>query len=139
MGELCLGCDFETNTCKKCKLGYRPFEDGCLKIDDKCGDGLVSLNEKCDDGNLANDDGCSRSCTIEENANCRLIANEGPSECFDTLGWEYSLKSFILDPELILLTFSNEIKYDDKLIKNISILFTLSINGFENTDYTYEF
>lgn len=100
---------------------------------------MVSLNEKCDDGNLANDDGCSRECAIEEDANCRLVQNEGPSECFDTLGWEFELKSFILDPQLIQLTFTNQIKYDDVITKNISTLFTLSINGFTEKDYSYEF
>lgn len=73
MGDLCLACDFELNTCIKCKLGYRPIEDKCIKIEDKCGDSLVSNNEKCDDGNLANGDGCSRECIIEDGANCRLV------------------------------------------------------------------
>lgn len=139
MGTLCLGCDFDTNTCTKCVLGYRPIDDGCLKIDAKCGDGLVALTEECDDANLANGDGCSRTCTIETGANCRLLANEGPSECFDTLGWEFSLTSYILDPTLILLTFSNSIMYDNVTITDIGSLFTLSIDGFSTSDYTYEF
>lgn len=75
MGELCLSCNFDSNTCTKCILGYRPIEDNCILINDKCGDGLVSLNEKCDDGNTVNGDGCSRNCTIEDGANCRLINN----------------------------------------------------------------
>lgn len=60
LGDMCLACNFEKNTCTKCVLGYRPVENSCLLIEEKCGDGLVSLKEACDDGNLANDDGCSR-------------------------------------------------------------------------------
>jgi len=38
----------------------------CLLI---CGDGIVA-SEACDDGNVLSGDGCSSSCTVEDNYNC---------------------------------------------------------------------
>jgi cysteine-rich repeat protein len=36
-----------------------------------CGDGLVNLSfEQCDDGNNTNDDGCSSTCTVENETAC---------------------------------------------------------------------
>ena len=60
-------------------------------IEENCGDGYYSLKEGCDDNNNEDGDGCSNKCTIEKGWGCRLKRNEGPSECYDILGWDYSL------------------------------------------------
>jgi cysteine-rich repeat protein len=40
-------------------------------------------NEPCDDGNKNNDDGCSSTCTVENDFNCQLnLANPAGSVCF---------------------------------------------------------
>jgi cysteine-rich repeat protein len=45
-----------------------------------CGNDILDPNETCDDGNIANGDGCSNSCTIENNWKC--FGN--PSSCLNT-------------------------------------------------------
>jgi len=89
--DQCLGCDVMNVLCTKCVLGYRPTTMGCSLIEPVCGDGFMSLIEGCDDGNLVEKDGCSSTCTVEENFSCRLTRNEGPSLCFDTSGWVFEL------------------------------------------------
>ena len=38
-----------------------------------CGDGQIQLPEQCDDGNVANGDGCSSTCTIQQQYTCCLL------------------------------------------------------------------
>lgn len=46
----------------------------CEALPDVCGDGYFQPNtEKCDDGNLITGDGCSTTCTIEDNYACILL------------------------------------------------------------------
>jgi cysteine-rich repeat protein len=96
-------------------------------IEDKCSDGFVSLKEECDDGNNINGDGCSSLCKLEKGTNCKNVRNEGPSECFNTLGWTLTLKTDMLIPSKVTITFSDEIIYDINAFKSYDSLFKIEI------------
>ncbi len=48
-----------------------------------CGDGHVDPGEECDDGNTINGDGCSSTCTIEQNPVCGNGIVENGEQCDD--------------------------------------------------------
>ena len=112
LGANCLGCDLLTTQCTRCIPGYRPVGNGCVRIQDNCGDGYKSLNEQCDDGNNLNGDGCSHACTIETSFACLLVKNEGPSLCYNMVGWTIRLETYVLEPTRVSIQFSNAIQYN---------------------------
>lgn len=77
-----MSCDFSSNRCTQCSLGYYRSSNTCLLIPDVCGDGLHFQLETCDDGNLVNGDGCSAKCRVEMGWNCMLQELQGPDICY---------------------------------------------------------
>jgi cysteine-rich repeat protein len=80
----CGGCasnedceDQDPYTADACNLNTCQCEHGPIPY---CGDGIKNGDEQCDDGNNQNGDGCSATCTIEE------------QECTDTDGDEYFIE-----------------------------------------------
>lgn len=57
-----------------CSEGFHFDNTSCLPT---CGDGKIVSGENCDDGNQQADDGCSSSCTVESNYECKSL----PSIC----------------------------------------------------------
>lgn len=55
--------------CNYCSLGTSPSptKDQCLVT---CGDGLKHSTEECEDSNIDSDDGCTSTCTIEDDYIC---------------------------------------------------------------------
>ncbi|CAI2359147.1 unnamed protein product [Moneuplotes crassus] len=70
-----------------CSEGFRDEYYHCI---DRCGDGIVQMSPRmleCDDGNTDENDGCSKSCTIEDDWVCKVdpILNN-KSYCQPTCG-----------------------------------------------------
>jgi cysteine-rich repeat protein len=68
----CKTCTSAT-TCTSCILpSQAPAGAQCVA---SCGNGFKASNEQCDDNNAVGGDGCSSTCTIEENYRCDVIDN----------------------------------------------------------------
>jgi len=60
------------NLLQVCAYGCNLSSGNCNNQVSVCGNGIVEIGEQCDDGNLINLDGCSSTCTIE---------NQCPYQC----------------------------------------------------------
>eukprot|EP01029_Cantina_marsupialis_P032081 TRINITY_DN94_c1_g1_i1.p1 TRINITY_DN94_c1_g1~~TRINITY_DN94_c1_g1_i1.p1 ORF type:complete len:1622 (+),score=551.24 TRINITY_DN94_c1_g1_i1:481-4866(+) len=82
--------------CLATKMGSVPSQEVEEEIVASiCGDGTLNLGEECDDGNLTSKDGCSSSCTVEENYTCNRIGSSvdvcKPDDCEDCDGYDVSV------------------------------------------------
>ncbi len=73
-GEGGINCKCEWTTENICEGAYESAGVGC-------GNGIEETGEQCDDGNTANGDGCSSTCTIEDEIQPPCI--EGTTLCSD--------------------------------------------------------
>jgi cysteine-rich repeat protein len=63
------------------------WDDGTLYVVcNVCGDGIVDSAEECDDGNTIDGDGCSSTCTNEQQPQ-ELLLETGPEEDTSTNAW----------------------------------------------------
>lgn len=62
------------------------FDESSLSCREICGDGLNAGILECDDGNSINGDGCSSTCTIEEDYECEGGSSSSPDTCKSTVG-----------------------------------------------------
>ena len=68
-----------SNVCTSCAnlAGFNVVNGQCIEI---CGDG-INYVMGCDDGNNLNGDGCSSTCTVENNWVCTNVNPNTPSVC----------------------------------------------------------
>ena len=76
--EGCLDCDSAEN-CVECDNNSYYLTDGGT-CDEICGDGIL-FNLECDDGNTESGDGCSSSCTVENDWTCGGGSSISASAC----------------------------------------------------------
>lgn len=87
----------------------------CLEI---CGDGRLYTLE-CDDGNTVDGDGCSSTCKIEPNYECRGGTNETKSACSYSGPLKFGLQKIIKDPNSNKLTLTLDIYPPIKNIQDL--------------------
>lgn len=73
----CVSCSVNENNCTACHTGFEVNNTFCVEI---CGDGIL-YNMACDDGNIVSGDGCSSTCTVENNYTCINGTTTAPSVC----------------------------------------------------------
>lgn len=74
------GSTTTTDTCTPCPAGTSSnnARTACIV---RCGDGNEDTTEECDDGDTTNGNGCSASCTIEDNYVCTGGTTTSPDTC----------------------------------------------------------
>lgn len=104
-----------------CQTGYALNAGVCVEV---CGDGRRTAAE-CDDGNTVSGDGCSASCTVEQNYTC-AGSPSSPSVCSYNQALTVTLVDSWKDPTANTVYFSFSIFPAIPALNSLSFLESLS-------------
>jgi cysteine-rich repeat protein len=103
---------------EQCDDGNNNAENGaCLPncVTNICGDGFDGPGEECDDGNLLDGDGCTNTCTIEDQPPEVIFCGNKVWECGDTLDNDMDGVIDLDDPECTTPCDDDEGTYNTNL------------------------